>query len=114
MGIERVAAPILAVAIPGSAPLIARLDAIVQKLQSSILTVEAETPIDSAGKLKSEIVIADFRAGLALTQSVLALKNQILEYDPVALQEAINAQVAAYNAVAKLRVSFKVVPIVPL
>lgn len=111
LGIERVTAPIAEIALPQFAPIIARVDATFQRLQNAVATVEANNPLDGQGNLKAQAVTTDFEAGLAFTQYVLALEGKQLVYDPSALQLAINTQVAAYNAMAQVKASFRVVPI---
>ena len=108
LGIEHTIAPFLSV-IPGVGSIVVGVDAIVQRVQAAIGTVEASNPGDGQGSLKAPAVIADFNAGLDLTQQVLALKGEKLAYDPAKLQDAIDKQVAAYNAFAALKSSFQIV-----
>ena len=110
VGVEHIAAPIVGAAFPGLAGPIALLDGVFQKLQNTIITVESNNPISGQGQIKQDAVINDFAAGLDLTQQILGLKGERLDYDHAALEESIKSQVAAYNAMAKLKVSFKVVP----
>jgi hypothetical protein len=88
-----------------------QLSGVFSRLQTAITVVEANNPVAGAGKLKAEAVIADFEASLALTQEVLALEGKKLVYDATALQTAIDAQVSAYNWMAEVKKSFKVVPL---
>lgn len=81
---------------------------IFDRLQTAITTVEASSPLQD-GTVKSGAVVTDFEAGLSVTQAILAVDGKKLVYDDAALQSAINAQVAAYNAFATLKASFKVV-----
>jgi hypothetical protein len=110
LGIEHVAAPIVSAVVPGAAPAILVFDKLVTGIQSSIAIAEDNNPADGQGPSKAQTVISDFEAGLAFTQEVLALKGEKLTYDTAALQDAINFQVAAYNAMVKIKASFKVVP----
>jgi len=107
IGIEHAAAPFINIAYPG----FDKLDAMFQRLQSTVLTIEANNPIDGQGQVKAAAVKADFAAGLQTTQDVLALTKKKLTYDDALLQQAIDAQVLAYNTMAKLKASFKVVDI---
>ena len=109
LGIEKSAAPILEL-IPGISGPVQVIDGIFQRVQQAIQTVEQTSPV-AGGQLKSGIVIQDFQAGLSLAQSILALEGKQVTYDASALQDAINSQVAAYNAMAKLKASFTVVPV---
>ena len=109
LGIEKTAAPILEL-IPGISGPVQVIDGIFQRVQQAIQTVEQTSPV-AGGQLKSGIVIQDFQAGLSLAQSILALEGKQVTYDASALQDAINSQVAAYNAMAKLKASFTVVPV---
>lgn len=113
LGIEHVAAPILGVVIPGAAPVIAEIDNIFKTIQTGVMTAEANHPTDGLGKLKSDAVIADFQSGIALAQEFMAMEGKTIAYDAAALQDAISSQVQAYNAMAALKASFKVVPLPP-
>jgi crotonobetainyl-CoA:carnitine CoA-transferase CaiB-like acyl-CoA transferase len=105
LGIEHVAEPIVESLFPASTPLFGVFD----RLSQAITTVEASITTPGSGPQKSAAVVADFNAGLQLTQSILALEGKALYYDPAALQTAIDAQVAAFNAFAAVKTSFKVV-----
>ncbi len=107
-GIEHTAAPWLAL-IPGAAPIVATVDAIVARVQATIATVEANNPVEGQGKIKADATIADFQAGLELTQQLLRTQGKTLTYDQGELQAGINAQVEAYNHFAALKASFKTV-----
>lgn len=107
VGVEHAVTPLLSV-IPGVGSIAVGVDAVVQRIMSSVATVEANNPADGQGGVKAPAVIADFNAGLELTQQVLAIKGEKLTYDPAALQDSINAQVSAFNAFAKLKASFKI------
>ena len=109
VGVEHVAAPVISAAFPALAGPISLIDPIFQKLQNTIITVENNNPLSGQGQLKQDAVINDFTSGLDLTQQVLALQGKKLEYDENLLKDAITNQVAAYNAMAKLKASFKVV-----
>lgn len=107
LGIEHVAAPIVSVLLPASAPIFGMIDSWVSRLHSAVVTVEANLPMDGQGKLKSDAVIADFEAGLDVTNGFLANKGKMLDYDKDELQNAINSFVAGYNSLAKVKTSFR-------
>lgn len=107
VGVEHAITPILSV-IPGVGSIATGIDAIAQRLIGGIATAEANNPADGQGGIKAAAVVSDFQAGLELTQSVLAIEHKKLEYDAAMLQTAINAQVAAFNAMAALKASFRV------
>jgi hypothetical protein len=111
LGIEHVAVPIADALLPAADPIIAEVDTLFGRLQNAITTVEANSPVGTAGTLKSDIVTQDFNASLGVAQSVLAMAGKQLSYDTAALQTAINAQVTAYNAMAALKASFKVIDV---
>lgn len=111
IGIEHVAAPMLEAAVPGLAPVVATMDGVFQHLQNSIVSAEANNPVDAQGALKSAAVVADFQALVDTAQSMAQLKGEQLTYDPAALQKAINDNVTAFNSDAALKASFKLVPI---
>ncbi len=109
LGIEHAAGPIIGALYPPLAQPLAQLDGLFQRLQSTVMTVEQNNPVDGSGALKAAAVKADFAAGLQTTQDVLALTHKKLTYDEALLQQAIDAQVLAYNTMAKVKASFKVV-----
>ena len=110
LGVEHVAAPIAEVVFPQFAGAVAEVDSLTARLQSAITTVEANAPVGTAGQLKSDAVTNDFNAAIGLVQSIMGFSGKAVSYDAAALQTAINAQVAAYNAMAALKTSIKVVP----
>src|SRR4051812_46303335 len=91
LGIEQVASPLLAIAVPGAGPALAMVDGIVQRVLNTIATVEANNPIAGNGQLKSAAVIADFQASIDLAQNIANLQGKTLQYDVPALQKAIDA-----------------------
>ncbi len=105
--VEHVVAPVLTIVAPQLAGPIHVVDDMFQKLQTSITTIEATTLKDGSGAMKADSVATDFEAGLSELQSILAITNHRLVYDTAALQTAITAQVAAYNAMAAVKASFK-------
>lgn len=107
LGVERIAAPVLQF-VPGAAPVLAIVDNITAHFQNLVVTAEVNNPTDGQGSVKAQSVQNDFAAGLEFTQSILAVKGEKLTYDTGALQEAIDAQVKAYNSIAKVKASFKV------
>jgi len=109
LGIEHVAAPIAEIAFPSLAGVIGEVDTLTQRLQTAIVTVEANNPVGN-GQLKSDAVIADFNASLALAQSIAHAAGQQVTYDTAQLQTTINAFVTAYNEAAKLKASIKISP----
>jgi hypothetical protein len=78
---------------------------------NGILRAETAFTESGKGKEKSELVVGEFEAGLQTTQEILATQNKQLVYDKAALQEFIDAQVAAYKAMAKVKESFKITDI---
>ena len=78
---------------------------------NGILRAETAYVESGKGKEKSELVVSEFEAGLETTQEILATQNKQLVYDKAALQEFIDAQVAAYKAMAKVKESFKITDI---
>jgi hypothetical protein len=82
---------------------------LVSVIQNAIVTAEANNPVGTAGQAKSQSVIADFNAALAVTQQVAAIKGEKVVYDQAKLQDAINNQVSAYNAMRDLLASIQMV-----
>lgn len=110
LGIEHVAAPIAEGLFPQFAAPIAALDNIFSRVPSTIITLESSVS-DGQGQLKAQAVIADFETGLDFTNSILAMRSKMLDYDHVELQNAINSLVAGYNSLAKVKASFKKIDI---
>jgi hypothetical protein len=77
----------------------------------AITTIEAahaQAGKDKTGTEKLAYVMTDFSQGLAVAQEVLRAQGMELVYDGRALEDAINSQVAAFNAAKKLRDSVKI------
>jgi hypothetical protein len=91
---------------------IAAVDSIFHRVAGSVANAEATVQQAGQGALKSSIVVSDFNAGIDIAQTVLAARGEKMVYDAAALQAAIDAQTAAFNAFATLKASFKIVPIV--
>lgn len=100
--------PIVNAGLNAFVPGYARLDGLFQSLTHSIIVAEENNPVGN-GQLKAEEVKANFNASLATIQEVLALQNKVMSYDEALLQASIDAQVLAYNNMAKLKASFKIV-----
>lgn len=116
LGIEHLAAPIVSALVPGSAGVFAVVDSITARVQNSITTQEFLSPTTGSGPQRAAAVVQDFENLLNLSDDViapiLAARGEVLSYDHAALQTAIDAQVAAYNAFAALKASIKIVPLV--
>ena len=108
LGVEKLVSPVVGVLVPGAQPVVNILDSIVTRVQNAIVTVEANNPVGN-GTVKFDAVVADFQAAVDLAQSMAAAAGKTLTYDKAALTDAINDQVAAYNAFAKLKASFQFV-----
>jgi hypothetical protein len=104
--VEKVAEPIIEIVWPVTRPALALFD----RLQSAIATVEGVHTAPGSGAAKSQAVTQDFNSSLTLTQNMLAAQGKQLYYPPALLQAAIDAQVAAYNAMATLQAAMKIVP----
>lgn len=84
------------------------------RIASSIVSIEAahaEAGKSKTGTEKLSFVMTDFSEGLAIAREVLKAEGKDLVYDGLALENAINMQVAALNAATKLKESFKIVDI---
>ena len=104
---EHVAAPVASIIFPQFAPIIGSIDHVFGTVQASIVTAEANNPVDGQGQLKLDAVVTDFNAAMADMQSFAAVAGKQFTYDGKALQDAISAQTQAYNAFAALKKSFK-------
>lgn len=85
-----------------------------KRLQSAIMSIEeahAEAGKIKSGAEKFSYVQTDFVESLDVAKEALRLSGKDLTYDPLALENAINMQVAALNAANKLKESLKIVDI---
>jgi hypothetical protein len=96
---------------PTYAPVIAVADDLFLRLQTAITIAEANNPVAGNGQIKEQAVINDFTTALGLTETALALQGKMVTYDEIALKNAISSQVAAYNAMATVKASFKIVEV---
>lgn len=108
LSVEKAAEPIISVLYPPAAPWLSKLDDLTQHLQASVIATEVKTPIgDSAAK--SAQVIADIQTYFDTMNSGLALAGKTVLDDPALRQAAINGTVAAFNADAAWKASFKII-----
>lgn len=82
-----------------------------KRVASSIVNIEAAHA--AAGKTgtgadKLAFVTTDFEESISVTQEILRSQGKSFTYDTGALKEAIDAQVMAYNAFARVKASFKI------
>jgi hypothetical protein len=101
--IAQFAAPAVSVLVPGASLPIAIINGLIR--------AEQALPAPGSGATKSAMVIDEFEAGLETTKEILNAQGQDLLYDKATLQDAINHQVAALNAMQKVKDSFKIVPL---
>lgn len=64
--------------------------------------------VPKAGAQKLDFVQNEFAAGLTIAEELLESQGMKIEYDADALKVLIQSQVATFNALARLRQSFKV------
>lgn len=103
--VEHVLAP-LASYIPGG-QVLTLLDPIATKLQAAVITAEANNPIDGQGAIKGDAVLTNFAADMEAVNATLAAFGERITWDEDAAKQAIKLQADAYNAIAKLKASFK-------
>lgn len=111
LAVEHIAVPVAEVLFPPAAPILSKLDNLAQGLQASIIKIEQAGPVYADSTVKAGAAVTDFEAGLAVTQSVLAMEGKKVTYDEPLLQAAIAAQVDAYNKFALLKASIKITSI---
>ncbi len=85
------------------------LGALVSKIGTAMVQVEAQIPDDSQGPTKQAAVVQDFNASMAMTQSLLAQTGKSMTWDPQKLKDAIDAQTKAFNLYHDLAASIKIV-----
>jgi len=107
VGVEKIALPLAATLLPQYAPALNKIDGWVNRFTAMVVAAEDSIPQDGSGALKSSAVIADFETGLDFTNSILATRGKMLEYDKAELQGAINDFASGYNRLAKVKQSFK-------
>jgi len=104
--------PVAAAAVSFINPTLANLmNGISGKIQTAVTNAELTVTQAKSGGVKSATVVSDFESGLDIAQEVLSAEGKAITYDPVQLQTAINNYVAAFNATAALKASFKIVPL---
>lgn len=108
LGVEHIAAPIVSALYPPAAPWLSKLDDLTQHLQASVIATEVNNPADGQGGIKSAAVIADIDSYFGTMNAGLALAGKTVTDDPALRQAAINATVAAFNADAAWKASFKI------
>lgn len=113
IGIEHVAVPLISVADPVLAPWLARLDGWLTRTQAAVLSVEHTVTEAKAGGLKQASVVADFENGLESAQTALAITGKKIEYDMDKYKAVVDGFVAAYNAAAEFKKTWKIVDLPP-
>lgn len=87
--------------------------AIVSRISSAIVNIEAAhvqaNKEEGNGAERLSFVKTDFQQSLDIMDAFYEERGQDLVYDDLALENAINMQVAAFNAFKKLKDSIKVV-----
>lgn len=101
-GVGQLAAPYVSLFNPAAG-------AIVASVSRAIIRAESEYSEPKSGPLKQAAVIADFKAGLDVAKDILAAQGKTITYDNGALEDAIKAQVMAFNAFNALKASVKIV-----
>lgn len=110
VGVEHVVAPIAEQLLPQYSGVIITLDKLFTNFQTAVVTVEANAPVGTDGKIKESAVIADFEASLEVASNVAEASGQVLVYDKAELKLALADQVSAYNRMSKVKASIKMVP----
>lgn len=109
-GVEHIAAPILAIAIPAAAPFLNGFDALTTKIQQTVVAVEASHPVGTPGSIKADAFNAEINSFLEVAQSAADIAGQTLTFDQAELDAARDTYVSALNHSAKLKASFKLAP----
>jgi hypothetical protein len=113
LGIEHVAAPIVALADPALAPFITKLDGWLSRTQTAVQQAEVTFTDAKAGGLKQAAVIQDFENGLVMAQDALAVTGKTIQYDAALYQKVIQDFVTAYNDAAAFKATWKIADLVP-
>lgn len=106
-GVEHVAVPLISAVDPALAPLLSTIDGWVNRVQSTVLTVEANNPVDGQGQVKLQAVIADFEAGLSIANAIAAGHGKKIDYNHPKFDESVGHLVAFYNGMGEVKKSFK-------
>lgn len=107
LGAEKIAEPIIDDLYPPAAPWLARLDNLTQTVQASVIQTEVASPAGDPAA-KSANVISDIDSYFSVMNAGLALAGKTVTDDPTLRQAAINATVAAFNADAAWKATFKI------
>ena len=100
-GIIPLGSAILTIAAPAAGAVLAGpLNSLAAHIQSAIIESEQQFVEPGSGALKAQAVADNFNAWLAVSQDAAKAAGMLLTYDAAALDRAITAQVAAYNAQA--------------
>lgn len=84
------------------------LGAIVGRIGSTMVDVEAQIPDDGKGPEKAAAVIQDFRASMSLTAALLAQTGRTMTWDEGKLKDVIDSQAKTFNLYAELAKSIKI------
>jgi hypothetical protein len=107
--IEHFAVPVAAGLYPPAAPILMQIDGMVNRVQTTMMTIEKQAPESVAGLDKQTATITDFNAYIQDLKSSLGLAGKTVQYDQEELKLAITSQHDAYTHFAKVKDSIKVV-----
>lgn len=85
------------------------LGALISKIGSAVVQIEAQIPDDNQGQAKSAAVTQDFESSMVLTQSLLSQTGKSMTWDSGKLKEVIDSQAKTFNLYAELASSIKIV-----
>lgn len=105
---EHFAVPIVSGLYPPAAPILAQLDSIVSRVQTTMVTIEKQAPDSVTGEQKAAATITDFNAYISDLKSSLGLAGKTVSYDQAELQAAITSQHDAYTHFANVKASIKI------
>jgi hypothetical protein len=107
--VEHFAIPIAAGLYPPAAPILMQIDGMVNRVQTTMMTIEKQAPDSVAGGDKQTATITDFNAYIMDLKSSLGLAGKTVQYDQEELKAAISSQHDAYTHFAKVKDSIKVI-----
>lgn len=106
--VEHFAVPVIAGLYPSTAPVLMKLDSMVSRVQSTMVTIEQQAPDSVTGDQKAAATITDFNAYISDLKSALGLAGKTVTYDTAELAAAITSQHDAYNHFANVKASIKI------
>lgn len=83
------------------------------KVISAVTSAEQASPTPSSGATKMVMANSDIQSAIDMANEILALDGKVVTVDPLLITAAINATVAAFNAMGALKAGYKISAVPP-